>query len=197
MIQFTQTVELLPEQNTTSKDALLAGITNQQIAEVLFNIATLLEMQQGNPYRITAYRNAARGMMALPIPAAEIIRRSGTLDLPGLGERLRRKIGELVNTGRMTFYNDLCAEVLPEDIRSLMAVPHIGPRTALRLSSQLGIHSVAELYEAAHTHKLREHFGFGPRSEQRMEESALVALKPKQQEQAASTSPLPHSPHAA
>ena len=197
MIQFTQTVELVAEQPSTTREALLAGITNQQIAEVLFNIATLLEMQQGNPYRITAYRNAARGMLALPIPAAEIIRRSGTLDLPGLGERLRRKIGELVNTGRMTFYNDLCAEVLPEDIRSLMTVPHIGPRTALRLSSQLGIHSVAELYEAAHTHKLRDHFGFGPRSEQRIEANALIALNAKQQEQAASASPLPHNPHAA
>jgi DNA polymerase (family 10) len=182
MLQFTQSVELVPEQQATTKDALLAGITNQQIAEVLFNIATLLEMQQGNPYRITAYRNAARGMMALPIPAAEIVRRSGQLELPGLGERLRRKIGELINTGRMTFYNDLCEEVLPEDIRSLMAVARVGPRTALRLSAQLGIHSVAELYEAAHTHKIREHFGFGPRSEQRLEEGAYVALNTRQEE---------------
>ena len=196
MLQFTQTVELIDEQQTASKDALLDGITNQQIAEVLFNIATLLEMQQGNLYRIEAYRNAARGMMALPIPAAEIIRRSERLELPGLGERLRRKIGELVTTGRMTFYNDLCEEVLPQDMRSLMAVAHIGPRTALRLSAQLGIHSVADLYEAARSHQLREHYGFGSRSEQRLEEAALLTLQAKQQTQA-DNKPGPHNPQAA
>ena len=197
MLQFTQTVELIDEQQATSKDALLAGITNQQIAEVLFNIATLLEMQQGNLYRIEAYRNAARGMMALPIPAADLIRRSERLELPGLGERLRRKISELVTTGRMTFYNDLCEEVLPEDMRSLMAVARVGPRTALRLSGQLGIHSVAKLYEAARDHKLREHYGFGSRSEQRLEGAAQAALNAKQGEQAESKPAGPHNPQAA
>jgi DNA polymerase/3'-5' exonuclease PolX len=197
MLQFTQTVELIDEQQSASKEALLAGITNQQIAEVLFNIGTLLEMQQGNPYRIAAYRNAARSMLAMPLSAADIVRRSGKLELPWLGERLRRKIAELVTTGRMTFYNDLCAETLPEDIRNLMTVARIGPRTALRLSAQLGIHSVAELYEAAHTHKLREHYGFGSRSEQRLEEAAHAALNSRQQEQAKAAPAGPHNPQAA
>ncbi|HEY7350442.1 MAG TPA: helix-hairpin-helix domain-containing protein [Ktedonobacterales bacterium] len=197
MLQFTQTVELLSEQNATSKDALLAGITNQQIAEVLFNIATLLEMQQGNPYRIAAYRNAARSMMALPVSVADIVRHTGKLELPWLGRRLRRKITELVTTGRMIFYNDLCEETLPEDIRSLMAVPRVGPHTALRLSGQLGIHSIAELYEAAHTHKLREHYGFGPRSEQRLEADAQIVLNAKAREQAEAAPTEPHNPQGA
>ncbi len=200
MLQFTQTVELIDEQQPSSKDELLAGITNQQIAEVLFNIATLLEMQQGNPYRIEAYRNAARCITILPVPAAEIIRRSERPEqpeLPGLGRRLRHKVAELVTTGRMTFYNDLCEEVLPEDMRRLMTVAHIGPRTALRLSGQLGIHSVADLYEAAHTHQLREHYGFGPRSEQRLEEAALLTLQAKEREQTASKPAGPHNPQAA
>ncbi len=188
VLQFTQTVELVAEQNAASREARLASITNQQIAEVLFNIATLLEMQQGNPYRTAAYRNAARIVTLLPIPAAEILR-SGKLEIPGVGRRLRRKITELITTGRMTFYNDLCEEVLPEDMRSLMTVAHIGPRTALRLSAQLGIHSVAELYEAARTHQLREHYGFGPRSEQRLEAAAQAALN--------ATPPTSPSPQAA
>ncbi len=200
MIQYTQSVQLIPEEQATSKDALLAGITNQQIAEVLFNIATLLEMQQGNPYRIAAYRNAARCITALPLPAAEIVRRSERPErpeLPGLGRRLRRKVAELVTTGRMTFYNDLCEEVLPEDLRSLMTVARVGPRTALRLSGQLGIHSVAELYEAARDHKLREHYGFGPRSERRLEAAAQAALNAKQREQAEGAPAGPHNPQAA
>lgn len=188
MFQYTQTVELVAGHAQESGDASVATITNQQIAEVLFNIATILEMQQGNLYRIAAYRNAARGLMALPIPAADIIKSGTLLALPGLGRRLRRKITELVTTGRLTFYDELCAEALPDDVRQLMTVPRVGPLTALRLTSSLNIHNVAGLYEAAHTHKLREHHGFGPRSEARLEQGAERVLR-TQQPGLASTTP--------
>ena len=143
-------------------------VTNQQIADVLFNIATLLEMQQGNPYRIEAYRNAARGMLALPIQVTDVIAQGARLEAPGLGDRLRRKITELATTGHMTFYDDLVEESLPEDARDLMRVPHVGPRTALRLTAQLDIHSVRELAEAAEQQRLRPYYGFGERSERRL-----------------------------
>lgn len=180
MFQLTQTFELIPEEESVSTSTLGTSVSNPQIAEVLFNIATLLEMQQGNPYRIEAYRNAARGLMALREPATDIIGRKERLELPGLGDRLRYKITEFVTTGHMTFYHDLCEESLPEDVRSLMVVRHVGPRIALRLNNTLGIHSVADLYEAARTHKLREQYGFGPRSELRLEEGARAVLRAQQ-----------------
>jgi DNA polymerase (family 10) len=175
MLPFIQPA-LFPEDGAALTPAAPAALTNKQIADVLFNIATILEMQQGNPYRITAYRNAARGLIAFKKPLAEIFREKGELAVSGFGKRLHRKVSELVSTGRMTFYNDLCEAALPEDVRSLMAVPEIGPRLALRLANSLGIHSVAALYEAAHTHKLREQYGFGPRSEQRLEAGARAVL---------------------
>ena len=180
MFQYTQTVELVAGQPQNSENAGAVSVTNQQIAEVLFNIATILEMQQGNLYRITAYRNAARGLLALPVPAADIIQSGTPLAWSGLGRRLRRKITELVTTGRMTFYDELCAEALPDDVRQLMTVPRVGPLTALRLTGSLNIHSVAGLYEAAQTHKLREHYGFGPRSEARLEQGAARVLRTQQ-----------------
>ncbi|MGZ6390890.1 MAG: helix-hairpin-helix domain-containing protein, partial [Ktedonobacterales bacterium] len=70
----------------------------------------------------------------------------------------------------------LCEESLPEDVRDLMRVPHVGPRTALRLAGQLDIHSVPQLLQEAQQHRLREYYGFGPRSEQRIEEGALTVL---------------------
>jgi DNA polymerase/3'-5' exonuclease PolX len=177
MFSFTQTVALVADPATPEDRPALARVTNPQIAEVLFNIATLLELQQANPYRIAAYRNAARGTLTLSEPIADILARGARLELPGLGERLRRKIAELVTTGRMTFYDDLCEESLPEDVRALMAVPHVGPRTALRLVGQLGIHSVAELLEAAQAQRLRPYYRFGPRSEQRLAEGARAVLQ--------------------
>lgn len=176
MFQFTQSVQLVSDPGEEDRP-LPARVTNPRIAEVLFNIATLLEMQLANPYRIAAYRNAARGILALPEPVAEILARGEQVQVPGLGERLRRKVTELVRTGRMTFYDDLCEESLPDDVRALMAVPHVGPRTALRLVGQLEIHSVAELWEAARAHRLCQYYGFGPRSEQRLADGARAILQ--------------------
>ncbi len=190
MFQISQTIQVLNEDGQAVSAAQVVGeageplgertvtppVTNQQVAEILFNIATILEMQQGNPYRIAAYQNAARGMMALREPVAAILARGEKLELPGLGDRLRRKIGELVTTGRLTFYEDLCEESLPEDVRALMTVAHVGPRTALRLANHLDVHTVAQLWAMAQTHRLREHYGFGPRSEQRLAEAARAVL---------------------
>lgn len=176
MFQFTQSVQLVADPGEKIDELLPARVGNQKIAEVLFNIATILEMQQANPYRILAYRNAARGILALDEPVAPILARGEKPPVPGLGERLRRKITEMVMTGHMTFYDDLCEESLPEDVRDLMRVPHVGPRTALRLAGQLDIHSVPQLLQQAQQHRLRDYFGFGPRSERRIEEGALAIL---------------------
>jgi DNA polymerase/3'-5' exonuclease PolX len=175
MFQFTQSVELKADPGER-EDQLLSQVSNQKIAEVLFNIATILDMQHANPYRIAAYRNAARGLMALSEPVAPLLARGEKPAIPGLGERLRRKITELALTGRMTFYDDLCEESLPEDVRELMRVPYVGPRTAMRLVGQLDIHSIAQLWEAAEHHQLRDYYGFGPRSEARIAAGAQAVL---------------------
>jgi DNA polymerase (family 10) len=173
MFAFTQTVQFLSEDGAALSQA---PVTNQQVAEVLFNIATLLEMQQANPYRIQAYRNAARGMLTLPESAIDIIRRGEELRFDGLGVRLRRKITELLTTGHMTFYDDLCEESLPDDARALMQVEHVGPRTALRLIGPMNIHSVEQLWDEAHNRRLQKHYGFGEKSERRLERAAEVVL---------------------
>jgi DNA polymerase (family 10) len=172
MIHLTQSINVV----SGSEEHITPPITNQQIAEVLFNIATILQMQQGNPYRIEAYRNAARGISALPEPVAAYFVSGEMPPVLGLGVRLRRKITELVTSGRMTFYSDLCRESLPEDALDLMRVAHVGPKTALRLTGQLNIHSVPELYEAASRQRLRQHFGFGKRSEERLRAGAETVL---------------------
>lgn len=176
MFQFTQSVQYVADPGETGAGTLPMRVSNHKIAEILFNIATLLEMQEANPYRIAAYRNAARGLIVLREPAASIIARGERLMVPGLGERLRRKITELVTTGRMTFYDDLVEASLPEDVRELMSVAHVGPRTALRLTGQFDIHDVGQLLDATSNHRLRDAYGFGVRSEERLAESAREAL---------------------
>ncbi|MDQ6661915.1 MAG: helix-hairpin-helix domain-containing protein [Chloroflexota bacterium] len=186
IMQLTQTVHLLPSlpyrQGKESVQPMLPGlepeqnirpmVTNRQIAEALSGIADLLEFQKSNPYRIQAYRNAARGVLDLTESAVLIIGRGEFLPVPGLGQRLYERIVEFVETGTMTIYNDLCMQSLPAGVRSLMTLEHVGPHTALRLYEELGIDTVEKLWWAAHQGRIRKLPGFGERSEARLKEAA-------------------------
>ncbi len=152
----------------------MARITNRDAAELLFNVATILELADDNPYRIRAYRRAARMLTSrapgAPLPLVEG-KAGKELDLPGLGQRLRRKLGELLATGRMRFYVELCAQ-LPEEVSDLIAVPGIGPKTALRLNEELGLASAADVAAAAAAGRIRQLYGFGARREQLLGDAA-------------------------
>ncbi len=196
IIQITQTVQLVPPASfIRSKKTLqpvLPGlefveehaepeVTNRQIAEVLAGIADMLASQNANPYRIQAYRNAARGVLDLPEPAAAILKRGEQLPVVGLGNRLRTRIRELVETGTMTLNNGFSIDTLPAGVRALMAVEHIGVYTAIRLYEGLGIDSPEKLWRAAQQQRIRTLFGFGPRSEARLQEAAAQLLRKRKQ----------------
>ncbi len=197
IMQLTQTIQFLPPAtinggNYPSQPALPGLepeeatppiITNRQIAEALSSIAALLEYQNANPYRVQAYRNAARGILELHEPAAEIIRRGETLPVPGLGRRLHFRIAELIHTGTMTFYNDLFMQSLPPAVRRLMAVEHVGPRSAIRLYEELSINTPEQLWWAAHQQRIRKLRGFGVRSEARLKMAAGKLLGKTEQVQ--------------
>jgi len=153
-------------------------VTNKDAADVLFNVATILELAEDNPYRIRAYRRAARLLLGRPADAKISLvdgKEGKELDLPGLGPRLRRKLGELLATGRMRFYVELCTE-LPEEIAGLMRLPNIGPKTALRLHEELGLSSAADVYAAAQAGKIRALYGFGPKRERQLLEGAAAVM---------------------
>ncbi|MGH2482635.1 MAG: helix-hairpin-helix domain-containing protein [Ktedonobacteraceae bacterium] len=149
----------------------LPEVTNRQIAEVLSNIAEILEVQNANPYRIQAYRNAARGVLDLSEPVSALLARGETLSVPGLGKRLRTRIAELVQTGAMTFYSDLYLRSLPRGVRALLAVHFVGVQTAVRLYKELEIDTPEKLWNATRQQRVRQLPGFGPRSEARLREA--------------------------
>jgi DNA polymerase/3'-5' exonuclease PolX len=194
IMQLTQTIHILPSTpgrvskrlsqpmlpGMEPEEAAPVRVTNRQIAEVLSNIADLLAFQNGNPYRIQAYRNAARGILDLPEPAADILARGEELPVPGLGERLRARIAELVEIGTMTIQNGICMQTLPQGVRTLMAVEHIGPNMAIRLYEELGIDTLEKLWWAAHQQRIRRLPGFGARSEARIKEAVEKLLKGRQ-----------------
>ncbi|GAC1401321.1 MAG: hypothetical protein NVSMB65_18840 [Chloroflexota bacterium] len=146
-------------------------MTNRQIAEMLFNIATILDMAEDNLYRVRAYRRAARRILSLREEAAVILARGEALPLPGVGVRVRRKLAELILSGRMTFYYELL-EDLPPPIASLMALEGVGPRTAERLHQELGITTPGDVAAAAGEGRIRALYGFGAVREARLAHAA-------------------------
>ncbi len=190
VIQLTQSIQILPfamrRGSKRSVQPTLPGleaaedemlvVTNGQIAEALSSVASLLEFQNSNPYRVQAYRNAARGVLDLREPAAVILARKELLPVPGLGRRLQYRIAELVQTGTMTFYNDLSVQMLPAGARALLAIEYVGPHVAIRLYEELGIDTPEKLWRAAQHQRIRALAGFGPRSEARLKGAAARLL---------------------
>lgn len=158
----------------------MSKVTNKDAADVLFNVATILELAEDNPYRVRAYRRAARLLLRSRDDVRLKLSPEGELDLPGLGPRLRRKLGELLSNGSMRFYVELCAD-LPGDAATLMSIPGVGPKTALRLNEELGLTNAADVYAAAQQGKIRPLYGFGRKREQQLLAGAeeVLAGRPK------------------
>ncbi|HWQ12615.1 MAG TPA: helix-hairpin-helix domain-containing protein [Roseiflexaceae bacterium] len=135
-------------------------MTNRQIAAVLFNISAILAQQHGNPYRIRAYRRAARNLLRLRHQVAERAAAGQPLGVPRLGKSLAEKIATLATRDRLPFYEELCG-TLPEG--RLLLVPGIGPTTARRILRDLGRADDATLRRAAATGRLQRVWGVGPK----------------------------------
>ena len=140
-------------------------LDNKEMAQTLWKIATLLRDKQDNPYRVRAYERGARALMGRRDDAVSVLR-DGTESLRRrkgvLGDRLQVKLTELVRTGRMEYFSELCAD-LPPHIGALMTAPGVGPRLAQRLHEALGVSTAEELREAARTGKAAGVYGVGPK----------------------------------
>jgi DNA polymerase (family 10) len=123
-------------------------VKNAEIATVFDNIADLLELKGENKFKIRAYARAAETIRHLP-EEMELMHEEGKdfRDIAGIGDAIAAKSVELITTGRLRFYEDLKAS-LPEGIINLMDIPGIGPKTAYKLGTELGVGSVDQL-EAA------------------------------------------------
>jgi len=121
---------------------------NTAIAKVFQDMADLLELKGENVFKIRAYQRAARTFEHLPKEIEIMLQEGEDLQtIPGVGEAIAKKTIELVNTGKLRVYEELKAE-FPEGITTLLEIPGIGPKTANRLSTELGIRSVDDLEQA-------------------------------------------------
>ena len=141
-------------------------IHNADIAAIFEEIAELLEIQNENPFRIRAYRNAARQVEGMGVPVADMVAKGEDLtELPGIGDDLAAKIQEIVATGQCKALEKLRKQV-PPSITELLKIPGLGPKRVRALYDTLKVKSIDQLAKAAQAGKIRELEGFGEKTEQ-------------------------------
>jgi DNA polymerase (family 10) len=137
---------------------------NSDVAKVFQDIADLLELKGENVFKIRAYQKAARAIDYYPRELEAMIEEEGDLQsIPGVGEAIAKKATELITTGKLGYYENLKGE-FPQGITNLLAIPRIGPKTANKLSSELGISSVDELEQAINEGRVAKLFGLGEKT---------------------------------
>jgi putative hydrolase len=152
---------------STERDAFASAVTtelNREIAERLDEMAELLEQQDANPFRVSAYRRAAATIAALEADLGELAESegmAGLVDLPTIGKGIAAAIWEIVHTGRWSQLERLRGSLRPESL--LQTVPGIGPALARRIHDDLHVDTLEQLEVAAWDGRLAGLEGIGGR----------------------------------
>jgi DNA polymerase (family 10) len=85
-------------------------MNNTQIAAIFDDIAERLKAKKGNIFKIRAYQKVARSIESLPVPVEQLVKENRLNEIPGAGEAISKKLTELVNTGKLEYYEKLKAE---------------------------------------------------------------------------------------
>ena len=139
-------------------------VENAQIADRLDALATLLELQDANPYTTRAYRRAAETIRSAALPVVELVKAGRVRELRGIGPGIEARLQELVDTGEIAELAELERELAP-DLVGLGRFLGLSAKRAIELARALDVRTADELREAAAAGRLREVPGIGPKTE--------------------------------
>jgi DNA polymerase (family 10) len=137
---------------------------NNDLAEALDQIGTLIELNEDNPFRARAYHNAARTVQGLEDDVADLQASGRLASVPGLGKEMRAHIAEWLETGQITLLNDLLA-VIPPGLVDMLRIPGLGPKRIRTLHQMLGIATLEDLAAACRDGRVAAISGFGPKTQ--------------------------------
>src|SRR5882672_4970912 len=136
----------------------------EQVAEILVSIATLLELKGENPFKSRAYLTAARALENISEPLDKLIAEERLDEVKGIGESLRKKICELITTGKLAYYEELRAST-PPGLVLMLEIPGMGPKKIKALHDELGIETIEQLERACREGKVAKLKGFGEKTQ--------------------------------
>src|SRR6516165_8999349 len=143
------------------------AMDKEQVAAVLEEIGTLLELQGENPFRCLAYGKAARAILQMEGSLADVVAAGKLGEIPGIGETLKEKISLLVTTDHLPFYEDL-KKKMPPGLLDMLRLPGVGPKKVKAMYEELGIDDMDKLKAACQAGKVAALKGFGAKTEQKI-----------------------------
>ncbi len=139
-----------------------------QVANLLDEIATLLELKEGSsPFEVRAYQNAARAVNALDGDIEQMVREGKLKGVPGLGPTIIKRIEEAVETGHIAFYDELASTTPPVKLE-MVRIQGMGPKKINAIYSQLHVTSMADLVKAIEENKVAALPGFGKKTQDKI-----------------------------
>lgn len=141
--------------------------TNRDVADLLANIADILQILDANRFRVIAFQNAAEAIRSLGQDINAVFAAGQLQAIQGVGKGIAGALNELFETGAVVEFDELQTKV-PPGVVEMVHVPDVGPKTAKRLWQELEITSVEEMRQAAEAGKIRVLKGFGAKSEQKI-----------------------------
>ncbi len=145
-------------------------MTNKQIIEILYQIAELLEIKGENKFKIRAYLKLAQFLSSFNKELKDIYSergKAGLREIPNIGEGIAKKIAELIETGKLTYLDEL-KKGLPKGVEVFLNIPGIGPKTAYKIADKFNINTISELEKLLKEHKLKDLKGFGEKTEEKI-----------------------------
>jgi DNA polymerase (family 10) len=133
------------------------------VAQVLEQIAAFLELKNENPFRIRAFRTAARAIIGFPSDLRQSLQDGSLARAKGIGPATLQIVSELVNTGRASMLEEL-REQIPPGLVEMLEISGLGVAKIRQIHEVLGIDSLPELEAAAHDGRLAKLPRFGQRT---------------------------------
>ncbi len=138
---------------------------NREVANILLKIADMLQIKGDNPYKIRAYRTAAESIYHLDEDIAILYEKGRVREIPGIGDAVAGKIGEILKTGSCEYYDRLSKE-FPAGLLDMLVVPGLGHKSVKLIYDNLGIDNLDDLLLACQRGEIRNVPGLGVRSEE-------------------------------
>ncbi len=142
-------------------------MTKEEIGDVLESIAQLLDLKGENPFKIRAYTQAARALELYTGDLKQAAEHHELDQIEGVGKSVAEKIAELLQTGKLTYFEELKAG-FPRTIFELFELQGLGAKKIKAMYDKLGIASIEQLVWACNHGTVAELPGFGEKTQAKL-----------------------------
>ena len=136
----------------------------REISQMFEEIALMLDLKGENPFKSKAYINAARTIELLERDISDYVVEGRLEEIKGIGKAIGEKLIEIVNTGRLKYYDELRASI-PEGLFDMLKIPGLGTKKVKAIYEKLVVKSIGELEYACIENRLLDLEGFGKKTQ--------------------------------